>query len=190
MHDFTHLIEHKISGRELFKGKVLHAFEDTVLLPDGSTRHREYVIHPGAVVIIPILDDGRVVLERQFRYPIGQVMIEFPAGKLNPGEDRLACARRELLEETGYRAREWAHAGALHPVISHSTALIEIWFARGLTATKPALDEGEVLEVFSATIDELAAWCGEGKVTDAKTLSCMLWLQNVQSGAWELDWRG
>jgi ADP-ribose pyrophosphatase len=190
MQDSTHLIEEKVSGRELFKGKFLHAFEDTVRLPDGRTTHREYVIHPGAVVIIPMLDDGRLVVERQFRYPIGEVMIEFPAGKLDPGEDRLACAKRELLEETGYSAREWARAAVLHPVISYSTEFIEIWFARGLTFSKATLDEGEFLEVFTATPDEMALWCREGKITDAKTLSCMLWLQNVLAGVWKLDWRG
>lgn len=189
MTDSTHLIEHKVAGRELFKGKFLHAFEDTVRLPDGSTTHREYVIHPGAVVVIPMLDDGRLVLERQFRYPIGEVMIEFPAGKLDPGEDRLDCAKRELLEETGYSAREWARGGMLHPVISYSTEFIDIWFARGLTFSKASLDEGEFLEVFTATADEVMAWCRDGQVTDAKTLSCMLWLQNVQSGVWELDWQ-
>jgi ADP-ribose pyrophosphatase len=189
MTDSSHLIEHEVSGRELFKGKFLHAFEDTVRLPNGRETHREYVVHPGAVVVIPILDDGRLVLERQFRYPIGEVMIEFPAGKLEEGEDRLLGARRELLEETGYSAREWARAGVLHPVISYSTEFIEIWFARGLTFTKATLDEGEFLEVFTATPDELFAWCREGKVTDAKTLSCMVWLQNVLSGAWKLDWQ-
>jgi ADP-ribose pyrophosphatase len=189
MPDSSHLIEHKVSGREVLRAKFLHVFEDTVRLPDGSTTHREYIVHPGAVVVIPLLDDGRLVLERQFRYPVGEVMIEFPAGKLDPGEDRLACAKRELLEETGYSAREWARAGVLHPVISYSTEFIEIWFARGLTFSKAALDEGEFLEVFTATTEELFAWCREGKVTDAKTLSCMLWLQNVQSGAWKLDWQ-
>ena len=108
-------------------------------LPDGKEATREYVIHPGAVMVIPMLDDGRLVLERQFRYPMGRVMIEFPAGKLDPGEDVLTCARRELLEETGYTATEWARAGVLHPVISYSTEFIEVWFARGLhPGTGPA----------------------------------------------------
>ena len=111
-------------------------------LPDGKQVTREYVIHPGAVMIIPQLDDGRLVLERQFRYPMGQVMIEFPAGKLDPGEEPLACAQRELLEETGYSAREWARAGLLHPVISYSTEFIDIWFAKGLVLSERQLDEG------------------------------------------------
>ncbi|MBI2768852.1 MAG: NUDIX hydrolase [Burkholderiales bacterium] len=185
-----HLIEHKQDSVELFKGKFLHAFRDTVRLPDGGSATREYVVHPGAVMIIPLLDDGRVLLERQFRYPVQRVMTEFPAGKIDKGEEPLACARRELLEETGYSAREWARAGVLHPVISYSTEFIDIWFARGLTLGERKLDEGEFLEVFSATPQELSAWCREGQVTDAKTLVAALWLQNVLSGAWSLDWRG
>lgn len=189
MADDSHLIELKTGGQELLKGRFLHAFRDTVRLPDGSETTREYVVHPGAVMVIPILDDGRLVLERQFRYPVGQVMIEFPAGKLDPGEEPLACARRELLEETGYSAREWARAGRLHPVISYSTEFIDIWFARGLDLSERRLDEGEFLEVFTATPDELLAWCRDGKVTDAKTLTGALWLQNVLSGAWKLAWQ-
>lgn len=189
MDDDRYLVERRLGSEELFKGKLLHAFRDTVELSDGGTATREYVVHPGAVVVVPLLDDGRVLLERQFRYPVQQVMIEFPAGKIDPGEDRLACAQRELLEETGYTARQWARAGVLHPVISYSTEFIEIWFARGLVdGGRRNLDEGEFLEVFSATPQELLAWCRDGKVTDAKTLSCALWLQNVLAGNWNLDW--
>jgi ADP-ribose pyrophosphatase len=184
------LIERRLDSTELLKGHFLHAFRDTVALPDGSTATREYVVHPGAVMIIPLLDNGEVVLERQYRYPVQQVMIEMPAGKLDPGEDVLACARRELQEETGYTAREWARAGLLHPVISYSTEFIEVWFARGLTAGPPRLDEGEFLEVFSATPAQLLRWCLEGRVTDAKTLTGALWLQNVLTGDWPLTWQG
>jgi ADP-ribose pyrophosphatase len=184
------LIERRLDSTELLKGHFLHAFRDTVALPDGSPATREYVIHPGAVMIIPLLDNGEVVLERQFRYPVQQVMIEFPAGKIDPGEDVLACAQRELHEETGYTAREWARAGVLHPVISYSTEFIEVWFARGLTAGASQLDEGEFLEVFSATPEQLLRWCFEGRVTDSKTLTGALWLQNVLSGQWPLTWQG
>jgi ADP-ribose pyrophosphatase len=189
MADDSHLTERKIDSQELFKGHFLHAFRDTVALPNGKQTAREYVIHSGAVMIIPLLDDGRLVLERQFRYPVGRVMIEFPAGKLDPGEDSLACAQRELLEETGYSAREWARAGVLHPVISYSTEFIDIWFARGLVLGERQLDEGEFLEVVTASPAELLAWCRDGRVTDAKTLTGALWLQNILSGAWDLDWK-
>jgi ADP-ribose pyrophosphatase len=191
--DDSHLIEVMTQREELFRGRFLHAFRDQVRLPDGSSSDREYLVHPGAVMVIPLLFDAdgspRLVLERQFRYPVGEVMIEFPAGKLDPGEDRLACARRELAEETGFVAREWARAGVIHPVISYSTEFIEIWFARGLVAGPQRLDAGEFLDVFAATPQQLAAWCRDGAVTDAKTVAGMLWVQEVLSGAWPLEWQ-
>jgi ADP-ribose pyrophosphatase len=186
--DDAHLTETRIGSEELLRGHFLHAFRDTVRLPDGSQASREYVIHPGAVMVVAELPDGKLVLERQFRYPVQSVMVEFPAGKLDAGEASLDCARRELLEETGYTAKQWARAGVLHPVISYSTEFIDIWFARDLTAGQRKLDQGEFLDVFSATADELLQWCLDGRVTDAKTLSGALWLQNVRSGAWPLDW--
>ncbi|MEO7160162.1 MAG: NUDIX hydrolase [Polaromonas sp.] len=185
----AHLVETQVSSEPILKGHFLQAFRDTVSLPDGKHTSREYVVHPGAVMIVALLDDGRVVLERQYRYPVGAVMIEFPAGKLDAGESSLACAQRELQEETGYTAREWARAGVLHPVISYSTEFIDIWFARGLSLGERRLDAGEFLDVFTATPDELLSWCGNGQVTDAKTLTGMLWLQNLLSGAWSLAWQ-
>ena len=186
------LFEKQIDSVELFKGKFLHAFRDTVELPDGSPAHREYVVHPGAVMVVPVLlddhGDWRLVLERQYRYPLHQVMIEFPAGKLDPGEDSLHCAQRELREETGYTAAQWALAGVLHPVIAYSTEFIDLWFARGLTAGPRQLDAGEFLDVFTATPAQLLDGCRSGQITDAKTLTAALWIQNVLSGSWSLDW--
>ena len=184
-----HLIEHQVASEEILKGRFLHAFRDTVRLPDGREATREFIKHPGAVMVVPMLDDGRVVLERQYRYPLQQVMVEFPAGKLDAGEATFDCARRELLEETGYTAREWSRAGVLHPVLAYSNEFIEIWFARGLTQGERQLDAGEFLDVISATPEELMAWCRDGTVTDSKTLSGMLWLQNFLSGAWALEWQ-
>lgn len=187
------LIEVQSASEEILKGQFLHAFRDTVTLPDGNSALREYFVHPGAVMVIPLLHDAegqlRLVLERQFRYPVGQVMIEFPAGKLDPGEDSWVCAQRELAEETGYRAQQWARAGVLHPVIAYSTECIDIWFAKDLQLGARQLDDAEFLEVFTATPAELLQWCCEGKVTDAKTLTGALWLQNVLSGAWALNWQ-
>ena len=190
----THLIEKTLSSEELFRGRFLHAVRDTVALPDGAVASREYILHPGAVMIIPLLLDPltremRLVLERQYRHPVGQVMIEFPAGKRDPGEGLQLCAQRELLEETGYSAAEWSHAGVLHPVISYSTEFIDIWFARGLTLGARQLDPGEFLDVFTATPAELLQWCCDGRVTDAKTLSAALWVQNFLAGNWELNWQ-
>lgn len=185
----ANLAETRIESQTLFEGGFLKARRDTVRLPDGEVSSREYIVHPGAVVIIPLLDDDHVLLERQFRYPVGQVMTEFPAGKLDPGEDPLACARRELLEETGYTARQWACAGKLHLAIAYSTEVIHIFFARDLVAGHQQLDKDEFLEVHSLPVNELLEACRSGAVTDAKTLSCMLWLQNAHSAAWSLDWQ-
>lgn len=184
-----HLIEDRIDGEAIFDGRLLKVRRDTVRLPDGGTATREYIIHPGAVVVVPLLDDGRVIVERQFRYPVGKVMTEFPAGKLEPGEDPLLCAVRELAEETGYTAREWARAGQMHLAIAYSTEIIHIYFARGLVPGRQALDVGEHLDVSTATPDELMRWAREGELSDAKSMTCLTWLQNVLSGAWTLDWR-
>jgi ADP-ribose pyrophosphatase len=187
-----HLIEHRVQQEEILRGRFLHAFRDTVRLPNQNLATREYVVHPGAVMVIPMLDtpDGlRLVMERQFRYPVGQVMTEFPAGKLDPGEDPWLCAQRELLEETGYTARQWARAGVLHPVIAYSTEVIEIWFAKELTLGERQLDTDEFLDVFTASPAELMAACQQGRLTDAKTLTGLLWLQNVLSGQWPLHWQ-
>jgi ADP-ribose pyrophosphatase len=189
----AHLIEIKLKSQALFSGHFLHAYRDTVALPDGSQATREYVTHPGAVMIIAMLEEPgqplRLVMERQYRYPVQQVMIEFPAGKLDPHESTLQCAQRELFEETGYRAQQWAKAGVLHPVISYSTEFIEVWFAKDLTLGERSLDDGEFLEVFLQTPESLQQDCLNGKVTDAKTLTGMFWLQNILLGHHSLEWQ-
>ena len=184
-----HLKETLVSSELLFKGKFLHAKCDTVRLPDGKHATREYVVHPGAVVVVPLLHDGQVVLERQFRYPIGQVMIELPAGKLDAGEDPLLCGLRELHEETGYTASEWAYAGQMHLAIAYSTEVIHIYFARGLSQGPRKLDAGEFLDVFTAPAQQLLDWCADGTVTDAKTLACALHLANHLSGTRSMAWQ-
>ncbi|WP_089960462.1 NUDIX domain-containing protein [Limnohabitans sp. 2KL-3] len=187
-----HLIEHTVQQQELLRGHFLHVVRDSVRLPNQRLATREYVVHPGAVMVIPMLETSeglRLVMERQFRYPVGQVMVEFPAGKLDAGEDPFVCAQRELLEETGYSAAQWARAGVLHPVIAYSTEVIEIWFAKDLTLGERQLDQDEFLDVFTATPDELMSACQQGLITDGKTLTGLLWLQNVLSGQWSLHWQ-
>lgn len=191
--DDKHLRETCVESKELFKGRLLHAFRDTVCLPSGEHATREYIKHPGAVMVIPFVEaeDGSIqlVMERQYRYPVDRVMIEFPAGKLDPNEDVWVCAQRELREETGYTAQEWARAGAIRPVIAYSNEVIEVWFARHLVAGSQQLDSGEFLDVFLASPQEVLNWCLDGTITDAKTISGALWLQNYLAGQWKLDWR-
>ena len=184
-----HLREHPVAGEQVFDGVLLDVRCDRVSLPNGREATREYVVHPGAVTVVPILDDGRLVLERQFRYPIGQVLLELPAGKLDPGEGAQFCAQRELAEETGYRASQWARAGALHNAPAYCNEVIEVWFARGLTLGERSLDAGEFIEVVLMSEAELDAAAGRGEVTDAKTLVGLLWLQRWRAGDWPLDWR-
>lgn len=182
------LTERSLHSETVFRGDFLKVNRDRVSLPDGRQGVREYIVHPGAVMIVPLLDDGCLLLERQYRHPMGRVMLEFPAGKLDAGESLLDCARRELREETGYRAREWAHAGVLHNAIAYSNEGIQIFFARGLRAGERQLDDGEFLELTTLSAEELDLACARGEVTDAKTLIGLLWLQRWQAGAWPLQW--
>jgi ADP-ribose pyrophosphatase len=182
------LAETLLTSQQVYKGGFLDVRRDTVQLQNGKSTAREYVVHPGACVVIPLLDNGDVILETQFRYPVGREMIEFPAGKLDPNEDPLICALRELREETGYTASEWAYAGCMHLAIAYSTEVIHIYFARGLVLGERDLDEGEFLDVFTAPAQQLIAWCADGTVTDAKTVTCALHLQQFLEGSKELGW--
>jgi ADP-ribose pyrophosphatase len=173
----------------VYQGHFLQLRKDRVRLPDGREAAREYVVHPGAVMVVPILPDGRLVMERQYRYPVRQTMIEFPAGKLDAGEGGLACAQRELLEETGYSAKRWAKAGVMHPVIGYATEVIEVWFADELTLGERRLDDGEFLDVFAASQQELEDWMRDGQLTDAKTVVGMMWLLQWRAGRWPLSWQ-
>ena len=182
------LREETLVSDQVYRGHFLDVRRDEIRLPDGTTGTREYIVHPGAVMIVPVLDDGRLVIERQWRYPLARVMTEFPAGKLDANEAPQHCAIRELIEETGYRAAEWARAGILHNAIAYSNEGIEIWFARGLTAGARRLDPGEFLEVGILSLEELEALAQRGELSDAKTLVGMLWLQKSRAGQWPLDW--
>lgn len=180
-HDDEHLAEKKISGEGVYDGIFLKMKRDTVSLPDGQHAVREYLEHPGAVAILAVLDDGRILLERQYRYPIAQAVIEIPAGKLNAGEDPLLCAQRELQEETGYTAKHWSKIRRIHPVISYSTEFIDIYLAEGLSPGPARLDEEEFLDVFAAPLEELLHWVEMGKITDVKTIISTYWLERRRS---------
>ncbi|MBJ7262708.1 MAG: NUDIX hydrolase [Burkholderiaceae bacterium] len=184
----AHLIETRLHSEQVLKGRFISVNRDTVRLPNSGEGIREYVVHPGAVVVIAMLDDDTVVIERQFRYSVGQVMLEFPAGKIDPSEPHLVCGERELFEETGYSAKEWAYAGAMHLAMGYSNEILHVYFARGLTSGEPKLDEGEFIEVIDMSVSEVLTACRDGRITDAKTLACSLWLQNVHRGEWLLDW--
>ena len=183
-----HLIERRTGGVTLLSGGFLEVRRDDVLLPDGSAATREFVQHPGAVAVIPVLEDGRLVLVRQHRYPVAKVLLEWPAGKLEVGEDQLVCAQRELREETGFVAREWAYAGEIHNAAAYSSESIWLWFARGLRAGAPRPDAGEFVETVCLALDELEALEANGELPDVKTLIGLRWLQQMQAGRKACVW--
>ena len=178
------LTETTVSSQKVFDGDLLHVYQDHARLPDGKVKIREYIAHPGAVVIIPLLDNGELVLERQFRYPLHRDFYELPAGKIDSGEDPLVCAQRELLEETGYTAKSWRYLATLHPCIGYSNEKLIYYLAQELTFEGASLDDGEHLEVFTLTLPEALEWVKEGKITDNKSVSGLFWAEKVLRGEW------
>lgn len=168
--DDAHLAETFVSGEAVFKGKLLHVMRDTITLPNGRTATREYIKHPGAACIVAEFEDGKLLLERQYRYPMGKVMIEFPAGKLDAGENPLVAAQRELKEETGYWARSWHTLGHMHPLIAYADEIIHVFHANGLVQGDAKLDQDEFLELFAATPEEITAMIADNRISDGKTI--------------------
>lgn len=180
------LIETTLSSELLCEGVLLKAHRDHVRLPNGEQGIREWVEHPGAAVIIALLDNGKLLFERQFRYPVRQIFLEMPAGKVDAGEPALDTARRELKEETGYKAKTWRHLGTMHPCIGYSNEKIEIFLAHGLSFVGNSLDEEEFLEVVELSLADAILAVRDGEITDAKTITALFWAEKLMSGEWEM----
>ena len=178
------LTENQISSKCVYKGNFLDLYTDKVILPDTKISTREYVTHPGAVVIIPLLENGDLVLERQHRYPLHQDFYELPAGKIDHNEDSLACAQRELLEETGYIASKWRYITTLYPCIGYSNEQLLYFLAEELSFQNACPDDGEHLEIFTLAFSEALNWVKVGKITDSKTVSGLFWAEKLIHGGW------
>lgn len=179
--DFT---ETTLSSDIVYQGALLTVREDRVLLPDDRQATREYIQHSGAVMVIALLDEDTLILERQFRYPLRRHFYELPAGKIDAGEEPLATARRELIEECGYEAGSWRHIATLHPCIGYSDERIELFLARELTFVGQAPEDGEFLEVIPARVSEALEWLRSGKITEVKTAIGLLWLDKIAQAGW------
>jgi ADP-ribose pyrophosphatase len=173
------LTETCLDSELVYNGSFIKVRRDHAALPDGQVHTREYIVHPGAVAVLALLDNGKLLMERQFRYAPRREFIEIPAGKIDQGEDILVCARRELLEETGYAAREWTHLATAWPGIGYSDERIEYFLARGLAHEGRQLDDGEFLEVLELSPDEAMDWVRQGKINDSKTIVGLFWLEKT-----------
>ncbi|MBO4217159.1 MAG: NUDIX hydrolase [Clostridia bacterium] len=175
MDEKKELYERYVSGERVYRGTLLDVRKDEIILPDGKPSAREYIRHVGAVCIVPMTGDGRVIAERQFRYPVGEVMTEIPAGKLDGKEEnRLSAAKRELREETGFTADEWTFLGDYYPSPAYSDERISMYLARGLHSGERKLDEDEFLNVMTVPLNSLVSDVLSGKITDGKTQAAVL----------------
>ena len=173
MDDFT---ERQIDSTAVFDGALLKVRRDRVRLPDGREALREYILHPGAAIILPVLDDGRVVLVRQYRYPVGRETLEFPAGKIDAGESSHTAAERELLEETGYRAGSLEFAFTVHPCVGYADERIDYYLATRLVHVGHPGEDGEFLSTVVVSLDEMLRQADSGEQTETKTLLGAYWL--------------
>jgi ADP-ribose pyrophosphatase len=183
-----HLRENQVSSNTVFSGRLLKVNQDTVQLPSGAHATREYVVHPGAAMIVPRLPNGHLLVERQFRYPCNAVFIEFPAGKRDPGESSMVTALRELEEETGYRAGKLAFLGAIHNAIAYSDERIDLFLADDLQLTQQRLDDHEFLELIELPFDSMLDMVRTGQITDVKTIIGLMWFEKTMQQLWPLNW--
>jgi ADP-ribose pyrophosphatase len=174
--DFT---EHTLDSKTVYRGRLLHVLEDRVRMPDGRSGGREYIRHPGAVAMVPLLDPETVVLVRQYRYPARRHFYEIPAGKVDAGEEPLQAGQRELREECGYEARAWRRLTTLDPCIGYSDERIELYMAEELTRVERAPEEGEFLEELTLRLPEAIEWIRSGRITDVKTITGLLWISKL-----------
>ncbi len=182
--NLEHLTEKTLSSKPVFRGRLLDVRRDEVELPDGATTVREYIRHPGAAVMVPLLENGNLVFLRQYRYAVGAVMVELPAGKLDPGEDPLDTARRELAEETGYTSRDLVRLGLIHPCIGYSDEQIVVYLATGLRPAEARTEHDEFVEPFELSLEEALAWIEQGRITDVKTIIALYWTERYLAGGW------
>lgn len=169
------LTEHTLDSHDEYQGRLLHVKKDRVRLPDGKESVREYIVHPGAAVILPMFENGDILLERQHRYPLHRDFLELPAGKFDPNEDELICAQRELQEETGYLAREWRTLPTFYPCIGYSDERLVYFLARDLEFSGEKRDEDEFLEILRVPFSVALAMVGDGRIDEAKTVMGLLW---------------
>ncbi len=165
------LSEKVLNSSKKFEGKILKLYVDEVELPNGHKSFREVVRHPGASAVIVLLDDGRIVLEKQFRYPIREILWEIPAGKLDKDEDPFECAKRELLEETGISALKWQKLGYIYTTPGFSDEKIHLYFASGISNGNKHLDEDEFIEIKYFKVEEVEEMIMKNEITDSKTIA-------------------
>jgi ADP-ribose pyrophosphatase len=176
------LTETLIRSETIASGGMLTVKRDQVRLPNGNTSQREYVVHPGAVVVVPMLPNGNVILEKQFRYALNQVFIELPAGKIDANEAILVTGQRELLEETGYSAAEWTLLGHQHPCIGYSNEVIHMYMARSLSAGAHQRDADETLEIFDVPFAQCLSMIQTGEITDGKSIVALYFAEKYLLG--------
>lgn len=182
--DASDMSECMLTSQTVFEGRLLHVKSDRVRLINGHESTREYILHPGASMIIAMPDEKTITLIRQYRYPLDRHFIELPAGKIDPGEDPLDTAKRELREECGYVAAEWRHLTTLHPGIGYSNERIELYLARGITQAGRNLDDDEFLEMLNVPVSEAMTWIRDGRITEAKAVTGLLWADKIVRGEW------